>query len=62
MTPAVRLFLFVLIFLCGFALMGFEMLGSRYLNPWFGGGITKIDAVYAPSAKNAAMPMLNRPV
>jgi sugar lactone lactonase YvrE len=24
----------------GFALMGFEMLGSRYLNPYFGGGIT----------------------
>ncbi len=40
MTTAMRLFLFLLIFLCGFALMGFEMLGSRYLNPWFGGGIT----------------------
>jgi hypothetical protein len=25
--------------LLGFALMGFEMLGSRYLNPYFGGGI-----------------------
>jgi sugar lactone lactonase YvrE len=24
----------------GFVLMGFEMLGSRYLNPYFGGGIT----------------------
>ena len=23
----------------GFALMGFEMLGSRYLYPYFGGGI-----------------------
>ncbi len=23
----------------GFVLMGFEMLGSRYLNPYFGGGI-----------------------
>ena len=32
--------LFLLIFLSGFALMGFEMLGSRYLNPWFGSGIT----------------------
>ena len=32
--------LFFLIFLSGFALMGFEMLGSRYLNPYFGGGIT----------------------
>ena len=26
-------------FILGFALMGFEMLGSRYLNPWFGSGI-----------------------
>ena len=32
--------LFFLIFVSGFALMGFEMLGSRYLNPYFGGGIT----------------------
>jgi len=32
--------LFRLIFLSGFALMGFEMLGSRYLNPYFGSGIT----------------------
>ena len=32
--------LFLLIFLSGFALMGFEMLGSRYLNPYFGSGIT----------------------
>ena len=28
------------LFVIGFALMGFEMLGSRYLNPYFGGGIT----------------------
>jgi sugar lactone lactonase YvrE len=28
------------LFVVGFALMGFEMLGSRYLNPYFGGGIT----------------------
>ena len=26
-------------FILGFALMGFEMLGSRFLNPWFGSGI-----------------------
>ena len=32
--------LFCLIFVSGFALMGFEMLGSRYLNPYFGSGIT----------------------
>ena len=32
--------LFGLIFIAGFALMGFEMLGSRYLNPYFGSGIT----------------------
>src|SRR5262249_54062900 len=32
--------LYVVIFLLGFALMGFEMLGSRYLNPYFGGGLT----------------------
>ena len=32
--------LFCLIFIAGFALMGFEMLGSRYLNPYFGSGIT----------------------
>ena len=28
-----------LAFVLGFALMGFEMLGSRYLYPYFGGGI-----------------------
>ncbi len=28
------------LFAIGFVLMGFEMLGSRYLNPYFGGGIT----------------------
>lgn len=28
------------LFVIGFALMGFEMLGSRYLNPYFGGSIT----------------------
>ena len=28
------------LFVIGFVLMGYEMLGSRYLNPYFGGGIT----------------------
>jgi len=32
--------LFCALFVVGFTLMGFEMLGSRYLNPYFGGGIT----------------------
>jgi hypothetical protein len=31
--------LFALALILGFALMGFEMLGSRYLYPYFGGGI-----------------------
>jgi hypothetical protein len=31
--------LLVLALILGFALMGFEMLGSRYLYPYFGGGI-----------------------
>jgi predicted membrane-bound spermidine synthase len=31
--------IYVNIFLVGGVLMGFEMLGSRYLNPYFGGGI-----------------------
>jgi sugar lactone lactonase YvrE len=35
-----RLGLLAALFVIGFALMGFEMLGSRYLNPYFGGGIT----------------------
>jgi sugar lactone lactonase YvrE len=40
-TPgAARLGLLAALFVIGFALMGFEMLGSRYLNPYFGGGIT----------------------
>jgi sugar lactone lactonase YvrE len=37
---AARLGLLAALFVIGFALMGFEMLGSRYLNPYFGGGIT----------------------
>ncbi len=42
MTPrsAARLGLLAALFVIGFALMGFEMLGSRYLNPYFGSGIT----------------------
>jgi hypothetical protein len=31
--------IYVCAFLVGCVLMGFEMLGSRYLNPYFGGGI-----------------------
>ncbi|MGH1350447.1 MAG: fused MFS/spermidine synthase [Methyloligellaceae bacterium] len=31
---------FSCLFIIGFVLMGYEMLGSRYLNPHFGGGIT----------------------
>ena len=31
--------LLALAMVLGFALMGFEMLGSRYLYPYFGGGI-----------------------
>src|SRR6266851_2289975 len=31
--------LLLLALVLGFALMGFEMLGSRYLYPYFGGGI-----------------------
>src|ERR1700743_2165518 len=30
---------FVVVFIVGAVLMGFEMLGSRYLYPYFGGGI-----------------------
>lgn len=34
-----RLGIYVTGFILGFVLMGFEMLSSRYLNPWFGSGI-----------------------
>ncbi|MEM7026565.1 MAG: fused MFS/spermidine synthase [Pseudomonadota bacterium] len=34
-----RLSIYLLGFVLGFVLMGFEMLGSRFLNPWFGSGI-----------------------
>ena len=36
---AFRLAIYANGFVLGFVLMGFEMLGSRYLNPWFGSGI-----------------------
>ena len=43
MTPATprtsALAIYLCAFLVGCVLMGFEMLGSRYLNPYFGGGI-----------------------
>jgi sugar lactone lactonase YvrE len=38
-TRASAATLFVVIFLLGFVLMGFEMLGSRYIYPYFGGGL-----------------------
>jgi hypothetical protein len=34
-----RLPLYVAVFLVGFAIMGFEMIASRLIVPWFGGGI-----------------------
>ena len=36
---AFRLSMYAVGFVLGFVLMGFEMLGSRYLNPYFGSGI-----------------------
>ncbi len=36
---AFRRSMYALGFILGFILMGFEMLGSRYLNPYFGSGI-----------------------
>lgn len=36
---AFRTAIYVTGFVLGFVLMGFEMLGSRYLNPYFGSGI-----------------------
>lgn len=36
---AFRLAIYANGFVLGFVLMGFEMLGSRYLNPYFGSGI-----------------------
>lgn len=40
MSRSAGIALLVFLFTTGFVLMGFEMLGARYLNPWFGGGIT----------------------
>lgn len=40
MSRGAGIALLAFLFVTGFVLMGFEMLGSRYLNPWFGGGIT----------------------
>jgi len=40
MSRTAGIALLSMLFVTGFALMGFEMLGARYLNPWFGGGIT----------------------
>jgi sugar lactone lactonase YvrE len=43
MTASKRLAIVVTLsglFVIGFTLMGYEMLGSRYLNPYFGSGIT----------------------
>jgi predicted membrane-bound spermidine synthase len=34
-----RLLLYAGVFLVGFAIMGFEMIASRLIVPWFGGGI-----------------------
>ncbi|MFK7945401.1 MAG: fused MFS/spermidine synthase [Paracoccaceae bacterium] len=34
-----RLGIYVTGFILGFVLMGFQMLSSRYMNPWFGSGI-----------------------
>ncbi len=34
-----RLPLYIAVFLVGFAIMGFEMMASRWIVPWFGGGI-----------------------
>lgn len=36
---AFRLAIYINGFVLGFVLMGFEMLSSRYMNPWFGSGI-----------------------
>ena len=36
---AAPILIYAVAFVIGVVLMGFEMLGSRYLFPWFGGGI-----------------------
>ncbi|MGI9356547.1 MAG: fused MFS/spermidine synthase [Rhizobiaceae bacterium] len=40
MSRTAGIALLAMLFTTGFVLMGFEMLGSRYLNPYFGGGVT----------------------
>ncbi len=42
---AFRLSIYANGFLLGFVLMGFEMLSSRFLNPWFGSGINTWAAI-----------------
>src|SRR6516162_4190637 len=39
-SPLLRTVLYAGAFVTGSIVMSFEMLGSRYLNPYFGGGIT----------------------
>ena len=38
-SPILSFSIYACAFIVGAVLMGFEMLGSRYLNPYFGGGI-----------------------
>ena len=38
-SPAFRAFIYIVAFVTGAIVMSFEMLGSRYLNPYFGSGI-----------------------
>ena len=40
-----RLIIYLNGFVLGFVLMGFEMLSSRFLNPWFGSGINTWAAI-----------------
>lgn len=42
---AFRLIIYLNGFVLGFVLMGFEMLSSRFLNPWFGSGINTWAAI-----------------
>src|ERR1700704_470249 len=38
-SPAAAAVIYAVAFVTGAIVMGFEMLGSRYLNPYFGSGI-----------------------